>query len=862
MTTSPTQRQPPNTETGVTTQSTLTNNSKLQPPVAHISVDHTVVDSANRKLSNTNGRSDSLTGRASTHSNGSLGSDIREQRSVLVSLCHSVCRFFSWIASFLCCSRNRHDSTVETDGDAVTTHTVALSESKSSEHRPQGPSRALQSQGSTQQIGSQISSAINSKHVSIDQLDEHLSPDPDFANIISKVTHTPFNVENKITDPKVADYITQQDNLDPLITKERKAYFKSETQLLGAVKRGLNNCYDGKLLNKDKFQAWYANFTTTVDALVEGTIKAHRAHVASGLAISAATDQQISDQELQDFANKTRALGETAKSLKKGIVRFKNADKLNLIDKDGKPVFDAPGWEETNVLNQLGKPTYKDAVLTRDLKTAEGDVIAGIGGLKVDARLDGKPANMLDLLRAARDQFANELLLGDESQSEIVEVQNKLNDATGETARQLQARLDQLKAAILRAETLQGLPDALVAKYEQLKNNQQDRGEFHDNKFAALEQYVLSVKDQNLTNEDKMKKLPLTFIYDICSACNVGHIIHDGCTDSPDFIRIQESDHFLPRELYLKLALPYSGANYQFVQDDKNSGKLDDNLIVYNASKFTLIDDGALKNHAHAQAAMQKLRNESGPETQVALFLPVNQQLTYRNPEFQLQMNMHLPSGNRKQNPDAVRNNLALAKEAKKVFKQNNSQCDFTVNIGGDVNVTTSQLTKYNKSLPDGFSPLMGDFTKQRSNHPQFNIQYNKCKPQYGGVHTAYNSDRDAQTMRLLGSAAEVQRKGPIMTCKTALDDGKLVQVIDTKASHLIDHEMLKTTSNTRAGKSVTTLDLNALASCTERFQHDLPENSANHGEKMAINGVIKFKLLQKIWADALETYNAAAVAV
>lgn len=389
----------------------------------------------------------SLRNRAETRSTGgSTGHSIQEaaQPTAWSQFWSAIGNFFSRLC---CCfpwsSRNRADS------DIVTTNTYLSPEQSPQPNkntrpfpkRPNKPSNLSVSDWTSSGIrsapptGNWVQATGQDVRVIEQQKNSPVPEDPSvvtganepadpekpksFGQIIQKTAQNPQLLE--------LDYFRDQSAVQKATEKARAPYLAIEKHLLNEMKHDLEqNCFDetGKL-KVAEFQNWYEEtYRPTVNQMVEDTIASHKAHAESKLAICAETDQPFTPQQLEAFAAKTRKEGVKALSIAKGTFHFgisaKKGQKLSaatdgLLNNDGSPNFDSEHWQDggdeyLHELLNIDHLEMKSTYLTRDLKSAEGDRVEGIGGFIVECKLDGQPfGDIRELVNAAKNQYAREI---------------------------------------------------------------------------------------------------------------------------------------------------------------------------------------------------------------------------------------------------------------------------------------------------------------------------------------------------------------------------------------------------------------------------------------------------------------------
>lgn len=642
------------------------------------------------------------------------------------------------------------------------------------------------------------------------------------------------------------DYFEHNAEVKQQAIAARDKYFDAEDKLFTSVEAELKGCYDkdGKL-DADKFKNWYRRYEAMVNAMVDAAIQSHRTHAKSGQAINAETDNCFTKAELNAFEQDANKIRNKALNLTQGAFKFPvKTSKIdetgketkvtlskatnNLLDDNGIPNFSSKKWEEdTELVNDIfdkNKMQKELTVLTRDLRQKEGDVIEGIGGLHVPIVKDGEVKSDLSLqqvLKDNREQFAR--------------------DVVKPAAREFFQSI------------IEDLEDA-HANPSELRKSQQ----------KALNSYIGSRAYRQAKSEnrlaDQIRAMPLEYVFDIAAAMNFHDIIWKVAPDGPDFVRLQEAHHFLPSMTYQRIANP--SRNW----DIRWEGEGSDNAILFDKDKYS-IRTASLPSEL--QNVMSTLTNECNKYgAQVALFsVASNKPSTAQEPQkYVLQVNMHLPSTQREQNPGYVNKILEAAEGAKRDFEKIDQSCNFMINIGGDINVTPAQYKKMEEKQADDFMSLPGNLippeenlAKGRSWDWQLNQQPRKGKKQQiGGVITAYTSGSRSNTQVIMGAAARETNRAMAVAVNEK-PDGRLV--IDTNRSLMSDHEALITTTVDEHGNEMSVVDFNQLNSCTERFQHRIPEKSENHERHRPLNSVLKFKLAEEIVHQAEAAWNKAEVA-
>lgn len=681
--------------------------------------------------------------------------------------------------------------------------------------------------------------------------------------------NTPFTDIIQQAKPTNLDIRQRHNGVKSKIEQAHVEYSKFEVYMLDRLKGDLYIlCFNTDVretLCVKAFKVWYNAYKAAVLQLEKGTFEAFQQHAASGYLFNPETDEPFTKDEIKAYKESLKKWRQQALSLVDGPFRFELAaaeeipeeelggleeqeptrnDKPlsvltdGLLDDDGAPNFsNSSAWDDDQLVSKWFRKEQlqvNESLLLPELKNRGPDVLRTPN---LEVTLDGKPCDLLELLPDVREGFARTVEEGVTDDNRLI----------CKTLANLTVMLDHL--------VVDG--QFLSTKFGELAKDEQTRlADYYQSYMAnkpmarrallgPILKSIKSLKDSGVPVEVKIRAMPLEFIYDICAAWNHAQIQLDNNLGHMDFVRIQPTNCFLPRDLFLRAALlNYSSLNYRFVGVGQGG-------ILYPGGKYLPIDP---KLHKEVPDGLQELMDACEANgAGAALFhckAPNERDLT-DPPEYQLQVVLNFSSTDAAENVASVHKIVDAVEVFKQALQKENGENTITVGISGNVNVKRSQLDEQHLELPKGFEPPEDCIEPLYSWHPQLPHRVGPAgQPLTGSTMTTYCSGSDDTAFSMskvhMGGRTKSTKIGPSMVFRTTRNG----VTFDAKQSHMSVDVLKATIEDRRDKNTIKTLDINPQR---PRFR----PRTENFNRHLGVNGVIKNTLGQEVVDRAVKAYNA-----
>lgn len=769
--------------------------------------------------------------------------------------------------------------------------------------------------------------------INVDKLGDPERTDVPFGEIIQQVAGHP--------ELRRLDFYENQQQVRELVEPGSLALEQLQGNLLDQFKTDLEqDCFSKNYdergngygqLKPEEFQAWYLGYEAAINQLFDGIVEYYDEHAESGCLINPHTDQPFTADELQPFKARLKKLQKQMLSLVEGPYRFEIAKQPKqewsdatdgILKDDGSPNFKSDHWKlpsRAQVDSSMPSAAPKTSGVIASLDPAEEDqgkininiydlfhrsklridesmltegLHAEQPGLLVlpgiQATLDGKPHDLIDLLCHERERLAN---LADRSRQQTTFTKNA-NSITRHcewwnSRNTLWGKLDSLTDSLARMWRLLNedeskgnhskLDESRLSRYypDIHRIDQQQRQLLYD--YIELRNYHSTFGIAN-----RIRKLPLEYIFEICRAWNTLERLYSTPSyrdNPPGILRMPYRSFFFPFEEFCAQIMP-----------DTRSGAIsrgvftcDAGAITYDCKKYDRMkpddfvgpyDPMNMANHEQASMFRERLLEFQElcqtDQSFAALFRSTNRDRPYYHVQVFLKYPKAATLSEAAQRLDWLEQVRQAALGLRETLEKQSPKSELRISINGQLGVTTEQFELLEQSHQPDAQPgpnRVATFNKHffqsmelpsaESWHPQMSHSARgAAQPSFVGTQISYIDRNDSMDLIMPNEDVDGNIKPEMRFRRSGINDDEYE--FEKERSFMFSAPVHLNIHHAESGKALTkTVDFNPQIPYSPRPGHRFPQQVPHRFNKhLTINGVMISKLMGECHERAFSAYN------